>query len=115
MKVTTALDYSVVLTEIHPPSKAEFNSKRKPFLLTDGQIGYQNAFDAMVDAVYYALEKAGASELDIVMSESGWPTAGGPGALEDNPGTYYGNLSKHVKRNGTPKRPAKPVETHVYK
>lgn len=71
-------------------------------------------FDAMVDAVYNALEKAGASELDVVVSESGWPTAGGPRATEDNAGTYNGNLVKHIKRNGTPKRPTKPVETYVY-
>lgn len=68
----------------------------------------------MADAVYSALEKTGASSLDVVVSETGWPSAGGPGASEDNASAYNHNLIPHVKRHGTPKRPQKPVETCIY-
>ncbi|KAL8098245.1 glucan endo-1,3-beta-glucosidase, acidic-like [Apium graveolens] len=170
IKVSIALDHSVILKQIRPPSNAEFDDKyfigdiiqllknnNAPFivnihpyysyafnkpeiplelnkdsqtsgdirlryayfrspsvLVKDGQLGYKNAFDAMVDAVYSALEKADASSLDVVVSETGWPTAGGPQATAYNARLYNNNLIKRSKSNGSPKRPKKPVETYIY-
>uniref|UniRef100_A0A0D9W6Z4 Glucan endo-1,3-beta-D-glucosidase n=1 Tax=Leersia perrieri TaxID=77586 RepID=A0A0D9W6Z4_9ORYZ len=65
---------------------------------------YTNLFDAMVDSVYSAMEKEGGSGVDIVVSETGWPTAGGRGASKENARIYNQNLNNHV-RKGTPKRP----------
>ena len=79
----------------------------------DGQYGYQNLFDAMVDAFYAALEKAGGTALDIVVSESGWPSDGGVAATMENAKTYYTNLVYHVMR-GTPKRPEKALDTYLF-
>ncbi|KAL5566678.1 hypothetical protein UlMin_029842 [Ulmus minor] len=76
-------------------------------------LDYQNLFDALLDTLYSALEKAGAPGLKIVVSESGWPSEGGAGASVENAGTYYRNLINHVK-GGSPKRKRGPIETYLF-
>ncbi|KAF7152296.1 hypothetical protein RHSIM_Rhsim01G0193200 [Rhododendron simsii] len=81
----------------------------------DGQNQYKNLFDAMLDAAYSAVEKAGGANVEIVVSESGWPSEGGNDASVENAGTYYRNLIDHVKGgSGTPKRPGKAIETYLF-
>ncbi|KAI4334785.1 hypothetical protein L6164_013495 [Bauhinia variegata] len=82
-------------------------------VVQDGPIGYQNLFDAMLGALYAALEKAGATNLEVVVSESGWPSEGGTAADVGTATTYYHNLINHA-RVGTPKRPGEALEVYLF-
>ncbi|KAI8814516.1 glycoside hydrolase [Cladochytrium replicatum] len=77
---------------------------------------YTNLFSAMVDTVYAALEKSGNANVRIVVSETGWPSAGAAdtasGATMENARSFNQGVIDNVKV-GTPKRPG-PLETYVF-
>ncbi|KAG0487895.1 hypothetical protein HPP92_006447 [Vanilla planifolia] len=81
-------------------------------VVTDGQLQYQNLFDAILDAFYSALEKVGAGSVRVVVSESGWPSDGGQSASPERAQTYLQNLIEHVEK-GTPKRPGN-IEAYIF-
>lgn len=82
-------------------------------VVTDGQYQYQNLFDALMDALYSALERTGGANVPIVVSESGWPSAGGDASTTvANAQTYNQNFINHVGK-GTPKRPG-PIEGYIF-
>lgn len=84
-------------------------------VVNDGGRMYKNLFDAMVDAFISAVEKQGYSNIPIVITESGWPSAGTAVATVDNARAYNNNLSKHVLSTaGTPKRPGSTIETYIF-
>ncbi|KAK9673624.1 hypothetical protein RND81_12G179500 [Saponaria officinalis] len=79
-------------------------------VVTDSNNGlqYQNLFDALVDAVYAALARAGTPQMEIVVSESGWPSAGGNETTISNAGTYYRNLMRTSRKRG------QAIETYLF-
>lgn len=65
--------------------------------------------------MYYALEKGGGGNLEVVVAESGWPSTGGFGATMENAEAYYVNLNNHVKEGkGTPHRPGIFTQTYLF-
>lgn len=81
-------------------------------------INYTNMFDAQMDAVYSAMKKLGYEDVDIVIAETGWPSAGDPGqpgvSLE-NAISYNANVVKRVNSfSGTPLMPNRTFETYIF-
>ncbi|KAJ0979059.1 hypothetical protein J5N97_014533 [Dioscorea zingiberensis] len=115
--VTTSVS-TEVLGVSYPPSQGAFSQTAGPIMAPiDGSLGYNNLFDAIVDSTYSALEKAGQSNVEVVVSETGWSaeSGGGNGATIENAKTYNNNVLTHVEGGtGTPKRPGKEIETYLF-
>ncbi|GJT36174.1 glucan endo-1,3-beta-glucosidase-like protein [Tanacetum coccineum] len=76
---------------------------------------YSNLFSAILDAHYAAQAPLGGENVEIVVSESGWPSAGDREATIENAGTYYANLIAYVKgTSGTPRKPGRSIETYLF-
>ncbi|KAH9622111.1 hypothetical protein KSS87_021467 [Heliosperma pusillum] len=85
-------------------------------LIQDGSLSYSNLLDAMLDSFYSAMEKEGVSDVDIVISESGWPHDGnGNYTTPKLAATYNHNFIQRVLNGtGTPKRPQAQVEGYLF-
>eukprot|EP00250_Pteridium_aquilinum_P015832 c22785_g2_i1 orf=183-1736(+) len=79
---------------------------------------YNSLYDAQLDALYFALENMGHSELKVVVSETGWPTKGDSdevGATLQNAQTFNNQLiGRVVKDAGTPHKPSVPVDAYIF-
>lgn len=70
----------------------------------------------MVVVLYASLEKAAAPRVQMVVSETGWPSDGnGNVTAPGNAQTYNSNLIKHVlSSSGTPRRPGSSIDTYIF-
>ncbi|CAM6128285.1 unnamed protein product [Calypogeia fissa] len=79
---------------------------------------YNNLFDAQVDAAYAAMAKLGHTDINVVVSETGWPSFGDPdevGVSITNAQTYITNLLQHVNSNaGTPNKPNVGIDVYIF-
>ncbi|KAH7440010.1 hypothetical protein KP509_04G087600 [Ceratopteris richardii] len=86
----------------------------------DPQTGltYMNLFDAQLDSFFAAMDRLGHSGLNIVVTETGWPSKGDEdevGASPKNAAIYMSNLVRHITSNvGTPLRPRASIETYIF-
>jgi exo-beta-1,3-glucanase (GH17 family) len=53
-------------------------------VVQDGDRSYNNLFDAMVDTLLSAMEALGYPNIPLIITESGWPSAGADVATVDN-------------------------------
>ncbi|KAL3749190.1 hypothetical protein ACJRO7_010306 [Eucalyptus globulus] len=53
---------------------AQFTTTRT--VVQDGSLSYSNLLNAIVDTFYWAIEKEGVTNVNLVISKSGWPSAG---------------------------------------
>ncbi|OVA15429.1 Glycoside hydrolase [Macleaya cordata] len=121
-----AANKSPLLVNVYPYFAYIYNQENIPLdyvlftanrvVVRDGKYEYKNLFDAMTDAMYSALEKVNGDDVEIVISESGWPSAqNGDIATIANAKTYNNNLIAHVIGTyGTPKRAGKNIETYLF-
>ncbi|XP_027183822.1 glucan endo-1,3-beta-glucosidase-like [Coffea eugenioides] len=81
-------------------------------------VNYTNMFDAQMDAVFSAMKRLGYDDVDIVVAETGWPSAGDPnqrGVSLDNAISYNANLVRHVNSGlGTPLMPNRTFDTYIF-
>ncbi|GAB4826178.1 hypothetical protein Ancab_040354 [Ancistrocladus abbreviatus] len=81
-------------------------------------LNYTNMLDAQLDAVFSAMKLLGYSDVDIVIAETGWPSAGDQGQLgvdPDSAAAYNAHLMQHVMSGiGTPLMPNRTFETYIF-
>uniref|UniRef100_A0A5B7AEN1 glucan endo-1,3-beta-D-glucosidase n=1 Tax=Davidia involucrata TaxID=16924 RepID=A0A5B7AEN1_DAVIN len=81
-------------------------------------LNYDNMLYAQVDAVYSAIKAMGHSDIQVKISETGWPSKGDPnevGATPENAGLYNGNLLRRIEeKQGTPAKPSVPIDIYVF-
>uniref|UniRef100_A0ACD5UR67 Uncharacterized protein n=2 Tax=Avena sativa TaxID=4498 RepID=A0ACD5UR67_AVESA len=81
-------------------------------------LNYDNMLYAQVDSVYAAIQALGHTDVDVKISETGWPSRGDPdeaGATPQYAGIYIGNLLRRIQmKQGTPLRPAVPIDVYVF-
>ncbi|KAJ4911285.1 O-Glycosyl hydrolases family 17 protein [Raphanus sativus] len=79
---------------------------------------YENLLDAQIDAVFAAMSAVGFNDVKVVVTETGWPSAGDEneiGAGSANAAAYNGGLVKRVLTgNGTPLKPKEPLDVYLF-
>ncbi|KAK0604326.1 hypothetical protein LWI29_014536 [Acer saccharum] len=81
-------------------------------------LNYDNMLYAQIDAVYSAIKAMGHTDIEVRISETGWPSKGDEneiGASPQNAELYNGNLLKRIEaKQGTPANPSVPIDIHVF-
>ncbi|KAK8959621.1 Glucan endo-1,3-beta-glucosidase 14 [Platanthera guangdongensis] len=81
-------------------------------------LNYDNMLYAQLDSVYSAIKAMGYDDIDVRVSETGWPSKGDAdeaGATTMNAALYNGNLLKRMEMNqGTPLMPSTPINIYVF-
>ncbi|KAL2485587.1 Glucan endo-1 [Abeliophyllum distichum] len=81
-------------------------------------LNYDNMLYAQIDAVYTAIKAMGHTDIQVKVSETGWPSKGDSnevGASADNARLYNTNLLNLIQKNqGTPAKPSVPVDIYVF-
>ncbi|GMH12579.1 hypothetical protein Nepgr_014420 [Nepenthes gracilis] len=93
--------------------------RENPGVVDSGNgLRYFSLFDAQIDAVFAALSTLKYDDIEIVVSETGWPSKGDGneiGSTVENAAAYNGNLIRRVlTRGGTPLRPKAELTVFIF-
>lgn len=81
-------------------------------------LNYDSMLYAQIDSVHTAIRAMGHTDVDVRISETGWPSKGDPdeaGATPENAAIYNGNLLQRIAMNqGTPLKPSVPIDVYVF-
>ncbi|KAL2622501.1 hypothetical protein R1flu_002706 [Riccia fluitans] len=81
-------------------------------------LNYTSMFDAQVDALYHAMDKAGFNNVSVAVGETGWPSVGDPyvkGPSRESAQLFNYNLVKHLESGvGTPWKPGVVTDTYIF-
>ncbi|KAL5721275.1 hypothetical protein ACHQM5_013853 [Ranunculus cassubicifolius] len=79
---------------------------------------YDNMLYAQIDAAYAAIKATGHTDIEVKISETGWPSKGDSdevGATPQNAGIYNGNILRLIEqKQGTPMKPDVPIDVFVF-
>ncbi|KAJ9554791.1 hypothetical protein OSB04_009405 [Centaurea solstitialis] len=79
---------------------------------------YDNMLYAQIDAVYAGMKALGHTDVQVRISETGWPSKGDadePGATVENAGIYNRNLLQRMQAGqGTPAHPSQKIDIYVF-
>ncbi|XP_024985363.1 glucan endo-1,3-beta-glucosidase 14-like [Cynara cardunculus var. scolymus] len=79
---------------------------------------YDNMLYAQIDAVYSGIKALGHTDVQVRISETGWPSKGDedePGATVENAGIYNRNLLRRMQEGqGTPAHPSQRIDIYVF-
>ncbi|CAN8270644.1 unnamed protein product [Cochlearia groenlandica] len=93
--------------------------RENPGMVDSGNgLRYYNLFDAQIDAVFAAMSALKFDDLEIVVTETGWPSKGDEneiGASLQNAAFYNGNLIRRILNGGgTPLRPKSDLTVYLF-
>ncbi|KFK39880.1 hypothetical protein AALP_AA3G300600 [Arabis alpina] len=93
--------------------------RENPGMVDSGNgLRYFNLFDAQIDAVFAAMSALKYDDIEIIVTETGWPSKGDEneiGATLANAESYNGNLIRRILTGGgTPLRPKADLTVYLF-
>ncbi|KAL6975672.1 hypothetical protein U1Q18_024467 [Sarracenia purpurea var. burkii] len=93
--------------------------RENPGVVDSGNgLRYLSLFDAQIDAVFAAMSALKYDDIEVVVTETGWPSKGDQnevGASLENAAAYNGNLVRRVLTGGgTPLRPKADLTVYLF-
>ncbi|XP_073308316.1 glucan endo-1,3-beta-glucosidase 5-like [Primulina huaijiensis] len=85
------------------------------YTVIDTNATYRNAFELLYDSLHWALDKAGAGGVKIIIGAIGWPTDSYPGANVTNAERFYKSFLTYIASGrGTPMRPNQKIDVFLH-
>ncbi|KZV16591.1 hypothetical protein F511_30885 [Dorcoceras hygrometricum] len=91
-----------------------FIDNNSTYRIKDINATYKNAIELLYDSLHWAMHKAGAGTVKIVIGAIGWPTDSCPGAGVANAERFYRTFLPYIASGrGTPMRPNEKIDVFL--